>query len=83
MEMYNEFDVLYIYSSDESASLALGECKIIGKPFVNGDDVEDYPIVSDERIVEMWSEVFESKSNLIKEDKIVVNCRNCEKGSCC
>jgi hypothetical protein len=79
MEMYNEFDTLYIHSSDESASLTLGECKLLNKPFVKGEDVEDYPIVPDEQIVKMWSEIFESKSNLINEDKIVVNCRECEK----
>lgn len=79
MDMYNKFDKLYIFSSDESASLTLGECKLLGKPFVKGDDVEDYPIASDEKILSLWSELFESKSKLINEDKIVVNCKECEK----
>lgn len=69
MDMYNEFDTLYIHSYDESASLVLGECKILGKNVVKEDSVEDYEIASDEFVMEKWRSLFESNPLMICESK--------------
>ena len=58
MRMYNQFDHLYMFSSEESASLVLGECRILGKKVFKSDEVKDYPILDDSEIVDMWKGLF-------------------------
>jgi hypothetical protein len=60
MKMYNEFDVLYNFSSDESASLVLGECKIIGKPVVKCEELFECELLSNEEISSIWRNVLMS-----------------------
>lgn len=60
MKMYNEFDVLYNFSSDESASLTLGECRIIGKPVVKSEELSEYEILTRDEISSRWREVLMS-----------------------
>ena len=64
MDMYNQFDVLYNLSSDESACLTIGECKILGKPVVKDDAVIDYDIAKSEDIVKKWRELIDGKNSL-------------------
>jgi hypothetical protein len=68
MEMYNQFDILYNFSLDESASLVLGECKILGKPVIKNNCICDFDIVSNETILAKWNLVF---SNVQTLDKLV------------
>ncbi len=83
MDMYNQFDALYVHSSDESASLALGECRILGKEVVKGEGVEDYEIVSDDEIVVRWQSLFDGESEHIDESCVVVSPGgDCEKLVC-
>jgi len=67
MDMYNEFDVLYIDSYDESASLVLGECRMLGKEVVKDEAVEDYRISSDEEVLAAWSRLFSAGSSKVDE----------------
>jgi hypothetical protein len=67
MDMYSEFDVLYIHSSDESASLTLGECRMLGKEVVKDDMVAEYDVVSDEEVLARWESLFSSSSSRIDE----------------
>lgn len=83
MDMYNEFDVLYIHSSDESASLALGECRILGKQVVKDDMVADYDIASDDEIVDRWESLFRSSSSHVDQKHMIVGSeKQCEKLVC-
>lgn len=82
MEMYNQFDCLYIHSSDESASLALGEAKLLGKEIVKDDSVEDYPILPSKEIINLWKNLFEAKSSVINEKYAIVGENQCEKLVC-
>lgn len=66
MEMYNLFDHLYMFSSEEAASLVLGECKILGKRIFKSEEVEDYETLGDEEIVSRWRSVFEESTPVIK-----------------
>lgn len=59
MDMYNSFDHLYAFSSDESASLILGECRVLGKEVFKSDEVDEYEILDDKEIVARWTSVFE------------------------
>ncbi|NDD53021.1 glycosyltransferase family 1 protein [bacterium] len=61
MEMYNEFDVLYNFSSDESASLVLGECLILDKPVVKDENLMPCEILSEEEIYYRWRSVLMSE----------------------
>lgn len=71
MSMYNQFDTLYIHSSDESASMALGECRMLGKPVVKGEFVQDYEIVSDDEVASRWSSLFSSPLKYIDEQNAI------------
>ena len=73
MDIYNSFDHLYAFSSDESASLVLGECRILGKDVFKSDEVEEYEILGDEEIVARWSSVFESDFPILGNFSIVPN----------
>jgi hypothetical protein len=72
MDMYSEFDVLYIHSSDESASLALGECRLLGKEVVKDDMVADYEVASDDEVFARWEALFGSSSSRIDERYAVI-----------
>lgn len=61
MDMYNEFDVLYHFSSDESASLVFGECKILEKKIIKSKEVTNFEIVDDQEIIEKWKFIFAEK----------------------
>lgn len=78
MEMYNKFDVLYMHSSDESASLVLGECKLLNKQIVKDDAVNDYPIVEESKILQLWENIFESQSKFVNEKYAIVNEKFCD-----
>ena len=83
MDMYNQFDVLYIHSSDESASLALGECRILDKPVVKDDMVSDYEVASDEAILSKWESLFNSSSSQVDErHMLLAQGKECEKLVC-
>jgi hypothetical protein len=82
MDMYNEFDTLYINSYDESASLVLGECKILGKNVIKDDSVEDYEVVDDKSVLSKWKELFEAGSFKIDEKNAVFSPGECEKLVC-
>ena len=83
MDMYNQFDVLYIHSSDESASLALGECRILGKPVVKDDMVSNYEVASDEEVVGRWRALFESSSSHVSQRHMsLAGGKDCEKLVC-
>ena len=71
MSMYNSFDHLYMFSSEESASLTLGECRLLGKQVFKSDEVSDYEMVGDGEIVERWRRVFEDSSPVIAGSRIV------------
>ena len=66
MSMYNMFDCLYMFSSEESASLALGECRLLGKEVVKSDEVMDYEMPDDREIVARWAELFSDTSPAMK-----------------
>lgn len=72
MDMYSEFDVLYIHSSDESASLALGECRMLGKEVAKDDMVADYGVASDEEVLARWEALFGSSSSRIDERYAII-----------
>lgn len=61
MEIYNQFDVLYHLSSDESASLVVGECEILKKPVVKSNQVGEYDILQNEEILKKWKFLFADK----------------------
>jgi hypothetical protein len=61
MKMYNEFDVLYNFSEDESACLVTGECEILGKPVVKGENLTDYKPATSEEVLRVWMRVFGEK----------------------
>lgn len=83
MDMYNEFDVLYIHSSDESASLALGECRLLEKPVVKDDMVADYEMASDDEIVARWESLFNSSSSHVDQKHMLLSPdKECEKLVC-
>jgi hypothetical protein len=83
MDMYNEFDVLYIHSSDESASLALGECRILGKPVVKDDIVSDYEVASDAEILAKWESLFNSSSSHVDQKHMFLSPgKECDKLVC-
>ena len=83
MDMYNEFDVLYIHSVDESASLALGECRILGKEVVKDDAVDEYDIASEDEVFSKWESLFNSGSSKVDERHMVVPPdKECEKLVC-
>lgn len=67
MKMYNQFDYLYIFSNEESASLTLGECRLLGKKIFKSSNVLDYEILNDVDIVRKWEELFCSTYPVIKE----------------
>lgn len=71
MEMYNSFDHLYAFSSEESASLVLGECRVLGKEIFKSDEVEDFEIVQDGEVVSLWSEVFRHGSPVLEIFSVV------------
>jgi len=73
MEMYNSFDKLYIDSSDESASLVLGECRILGKEVSKDERVPDYEMVSDEEVLDRWNNLFAAESKWIDKSKAITN----------
>ena len=73
MEMYSSFDVLYIDSSDESASLVLGECRMLQKEVVKDERVEEYEIVSDDEVVGLWARLFSEESRWIDNDRAIVD----------
>jgi hypothetical protein len=58
MKMYNEFDDLYHYSTDESSSLVVGECKILNKKVFKSEEVDDCEIFNDEKILTCWNKIF-------------------------
>lgn len=62
MLMYNSFDCLYMFSSEESASLALGECRVLGKQVFKSAEVSDYEMPSDSEIMDRWASVFNENS---------------------
>lgn len=72
MEMYNSFDVLYMDSSDESASLVLGECKILEKEVSKDDRVQDYEIASDGEVLDRWVSLFFEDSRWIDKSRAIV-----------
>jgi len=57
MEIYNDFDILYHFGEYESACLVLGECRILQKKVVKCQSLIDYPIYTDQQIVEIWKKV--------------------------
>ena len=82
MDMYNEFDVLYIHSFDESASLVVGECNILGKEIMKEDIIENCEIVDEEKIVAHWKDVFESGSLEVDERYAIRPDDSCDKLVC-
>lgn len=61
MDIYNRFDVLYHFGEFESACITLGECRILGKPVVKCNELHDYPILTDEEILEKWKSIIDGK----------------------
>lgn len=82
MDMYNMFDVLYMFSSEESASLVLGECRILGKQVVKSDEVVDYEILDDEDIVSRWSGLFSRPSRVLERQRVISSSDNIERLVC-
>lgn len=68
MEMYNEFDNLYHFSADESASLVVGECKMLGKPVFKGDEVADYHVAERHEVAAAWRRILSVEK---KVDRLV------------
>lgn len=71
MEMYNSFDYLYMFSEEESASLALGECRILGKDVFKSEEVVEYELAEDAEIVAVWKSIFEDYSPVIKSHAVM------------
>jgi hypothetical protein len=67
MRIYNSFDCLYMFSSDESASLTLGECRLLDKEVVKSHEVRDYDIVGDDEVLERWRSLFFDRSPVMGE----------------
>lgn len=82
MSMYNSFDHMYIFSSEESASLALGECRVLGKQVFKSEEVSDYEIIGDSEIVDRWRSVFEDSSPVISAWKKVSSHESLERLVC-
>lgn len=82
MSMYNSFDHLYMFSSDESASLVLGECRLLGKSVFKSDEVSDYEMPADEEIVERWKVVFEDSSPVIAGSRMILSSEPMERLVC-
>lgn len=81
MKMYNMFDCLYMHSSDESASLVLGECRVLGKEVFKSDEVEDYEMPGEDEIVSRWRGVFADQSPVLG-DYAVKSSDHCERLVC-
>jgi len=64
MEMYNEFDKLYHFSLDESASLVVGECNILGKPVVKGEEVVDYEVAKRHEVAAAWRKILDAEGKV-------------------
>ena len=61
MDMYNQFDILYNFSSDESASLVIGECKILEKKVIKSNEIKEYCIRTENEIYNLWSNALNLK----------------------
>jgi hypothetical protein len=82
MDMYNMFDVLYMFSSEEAASLVLGECRVLGKHVVKSDEVVDYEILDDENIISRWVEVFSRPSRVLESQRVISSSDEIERLVC-
>lgn len=82
MRMYNMFDCLYMFSSEESASLALGECRLLGKEVVKSEEVRDYPLPEDGEIVSLWRELFSETDPVIGSYRVISSEDRCERLVC-
>ena len=82
MEMYSTFDCLYMFSEDESASLVLGECRILGKDVFKSDEVKDYEMVDDREIVSRWRDIFENAGQQIGGSAVIPRLERCGRLVC-
>jgi hypothetical protein len=82
MDMYNSFDHLYMFSSEESASLTLGECRILGKQVFKSDEVSDYEMPEDPEIVLKWKSVFEDAHPVIGSHRLISSSEPCGRLVC-
>lgn len=82
MDMYNMFDVLYMFSSEEAASLVVGECRLLGKRVVKSEEVVDYEILNDNEIVSRWSGLFSSPSRVIENQRVISSSDKIERLVC-
>jgi hypothetical protein len=67
MEMYNQFDFLYHFSEDESASLTVGECELLKKPVFKSKNISSYKAITNFEIASMWRRALMQE----KVDKLV------------
>jgi hypothetical protein len=82
MSMYNMFDCLYMFSAEESASLVLGECRLLDKEVVKSEEVRDYSMPDDHEIVSLWGELFSCTTPVIGDYRVLSSEEKCEKLVC-
>lgn len=57
MDMYNSFDILYHFGEFESACLTWAEAHVLGKKIIKSDMLYEYPILTDNDILDIWKKI--------------------------